>query len=170
MRAYIAARMMIASNYLEPVGLYNAHLACECMMKALIAQSGNRPSTATHNLEELMKSLRELNDDETLQSTDLDEIIEWLNPFQELGRYGALSRSKNDPNRKDGPNMFARGAVTWNPAIDIRSVDRIVSILRQLSSEAANDDIANIDTCFAMHSWNLPIGLLEVLYSENDYL
>jgi HEPN domain-containing protein len=163
-KSYLASRLLISSTYLAPIGLYNAHLALECLLKSLIAQKNSKPRF-THDLLLLLDDLKKLNDDEALTENRLQQEFERLNPYQELGRYGALAQPKNDPLRKDDGNIQVRGAISYQPSSDIIEIDYAVSTLLSLRS---NDSplLSELGT----RQWNLPIPLEEVLLAQNDFI
>jgi len=163
-KSYLASRLLISTTYLAPIGLYNAHLAVECLLKSLIAQKGVKPRL-THDLVKLLDDLKELNDHEALQEARLKDFGKRLNPYQELGRYGALAQAKNDPDRKDGGNLQVRGAMTYQPSSDIKDVDYAVSTLLSLS-----EDNTPLLTVIAQRQWNLPISIKEVLLTQNEFI
>jgi HEPN domain-containing protein len=168
-QSYIAARLMLATNILSPIGLYNAHLACECMLKSLISQSGSTPRTI-HNLAQLLEDLKRIAHQEVLDDDDLLEILNWLNPYQELGRYGALARPANDPGRIDTPAMQVRAAISYQPSEDIKKIDSVFFKLRSLAVDQ-DDLITKTANGTTDPRWVYPIPLNEIIFhGTNIYL
>lgn len=167
-QAYIAARMMLATSHLSPIGLYNAHLACECMLKSLAAQAGQRPKPK-HDLTFLFDKLTSLNASPVLREAKLLEIFKWLNPYQELGRYGALARAQFDPDRKDDQNIQAYGVMSYQPGEDIKKIDYAFALLYKLS-DIEDDLVKQVARSEPTPYWVYPIPLEELLFFENDYL
>lgn len=167
-RAYIASRMTMATTYLLPIALYNAHLACECLIKSLTAQSGQVPKK-DHDLHLLIQELKAVNKNKELDDKELSQILEWLNPFQELGRYGALTRPKYDPDRIDTKQVKVFGPIGEQPSAAIKQIDYAFAKLYNLSS-VGNDALKQASSTSTVMGWNYPIPLPEVVYWHNDYL
>jgi len=167
-QAYISSRMLLATTSLFPMGLYNAHLACECMMKSLTAQAGRQPAQK-HDLILLNANLHELINDNDLLKQEHIRILTWLNLYQELGRYGALARPQNDPDRGTLGLMQVRGAVSSQPSSDIKDIDLEFSQLRNKSS-ISNDMISKIIAGETVRGWNFPVPVDEVVLAENEYI
>ena len=165
-QSYIAARMMVATNYLAPIGFYNAHLACECMIKSLTAQAGLQPKPK-HDLIFLLNELKTVNDTKGLNNTELLDVLNWLNPYQELGRYGALARAQNDPGRKDDPNIKAYGVIGYQASSDIKNIDFAFQLLYSLS-DSETDLIKQLQQGQTTKLWRYPIPLDEIVFFQND--
>ena len=171
-KAYITSRLLLASNYLAPVGLYNAHLAVECLLKSLIAQTEHKPPLK-HDLIVLNQKLYSVTKDADLTAVSHIEALKHLNPFQELGRYGSLAREQFDPDRIDTPGFKAFGVMTYQPSSEIKRIDKLFSALRS-KAEVDYDPVAQIITdqqeSFICQQWKLPIPIQEVLLHQNDSL
>lgn len=167
-QAYISSRILLSTTTLFPVGLYNAHLACECMLKSLTAQSGTQPAFE-HNLLKLNATLKVVTNDDTLDEQRYLQILSWLNPYQELGRYGALSRPQNDPNRVDAGPIKVRGAVASQPSHDIKEIDFMFTFLRS-KSLITNDIVSKIIKGQVVNGWNFPVSVEEAVLAQNDYI
>lgn len=167
-QAYVSSRMLLATTSLFPVGLYNAHLACECMLKSLTAQSGSQP-VQKHDLLLLNTNLQTATNDADLMDQEYIRILTWLNPYQELGRYGALARPQNDLERVTSGPIQVRGAVSSQPSHDIKDIDRMFSLLRSKSS-VANDMISKIVNGEVVSGWNFPVAVEEVVLAQNEYI
>jgi len=167
-QSYIASRLLISTSYLFPVGYYNAHLACECMLKSLTAQAGSQP-VVKHDLLLLSSNLQALTNDSDFSLERYMSVLSWLNPYQELGRYGALARPQNDPDRSTEGPLQLRGAVASQPSHDIREIDYVFSLLRSKSSQS-NDIISKILRSETVSGWNYPITIEEVVLAQNDYI
>lgn len=165
-QAYIASRMMVATNYLAPIGFYNAHLACECMLKSLLAQSRVR-AKPTHDLLHLHDELKKVNNAAVLGKSELMEVLLWLNPYQELGRYGALARAQYEPERVNEPNLKAYGVMVYQAATSIKQIDYAFGQLYKLS-EIDNDLLENLQQGKNIPLWKYPITLDEVLFTQNN--
>lgn len=163
-KSYLASRLLVSSNYLAPIGLYNAHLAIECLLKSLISQKKVKPRFS-HDLLVLLEDIKKANKDKTLDESRLKQAFERLNPYQELGRYGALAQAKNDPFRKDDGNIQVQGVIDYQPSYDIREIDYAVSTLLSLSTN--NSPLLSE---IGKRQWNLPIPFEEVLLAENDFI
>lgn len=167
-QSYVAARMMVATNYLAPIGFYNAHLACECMIKSLTAQAGLEPKPK-HDLLFLLRELKKVNSAAELDNSELMEVLKWLNPYQELGRYGALSRAQNDPERKNDPNIKAYGVIGYQASSAIKKIDFAFQLLYSLS-DSESDLIKQLQQGQTTGLWKYPIPLDEIVFFQNDYL
>ncbi len=167
-QAYISSRMLLSTTTLFPVGLYNAHLACECILKSLTAQAGTQPALK-HDLLVLNTALSAISNDDELDSSRYIEALNWLNPYQELGRYGALARPQNDPQRVTTGPILVRGAVASQPSHDIKEVDYVFSSLREKSTEI-NDIINKITKGEEINGWNFPVSVEEVVLAQNEYI
>lgn len=167
-QSYVASRMMVATNYLGPIGFYNAHLACECMLKSLTAQAGVQPKPK-HDLLFLLCELKVSNDADELGEPHLTEVFEWLNPYQELGRYGALARAQHDPERKDEPNLKAYGVIGYQASSAIQEIDYAFSLLYKLS-DINSDLITELQKGQTNPMWRYAIPLDEIVFSQNESL
>lgn len=159
---------MVATNYLGPIGFYNAHLACECMLKSLIAQGGIQPKPK-HDLMFLLGELKATNNAPELNEQDLIKAFEWLNPYQELGRYGALARAQYDPERKDDPNLKAYGVIGYQASSAIKQIDYAFGLLYKLS-DIDNSLITELQRGNTNPMWRYPIPLDEIVFFQNDSL
>lgn len=167
-QSYVAARMMVATNYLAPIGFYNAHLACECMLKSLTAQAGTQPKPK-HDLMFLLDELKTVNHADVLSDEELSRVFEWLNPYQELGRYGALARAQHDPERKDEPNLKAYGVIGYQASAAIRDIDYAFGVLYELS-DIGSDLITELQQGRTTKLWKYPIPLDEIVFFQNQAL
>ena len=167
-QSYVAARMMVATNYLAPIGFYNAHLACECILKSLTAQAGVEPKFG-HDLMFLLGELKTASSAEVLNDNKLTEVFEWLNPYQELGRYGALARAQHDPERKDDPNLKAYGVISYQASTAIRDIDYAFGVLYGLSG-SDSDLITELQHGQTTKLWKYPIPLDEIVFFQNQAL
>jgi hypothetical protein len=158
--------MMVATNYLAPIGFYNAHLACECMLKSLTAQAGVEPKFG-HDLMALLGELKSANSADVLNDDKLREVFEWLNPYQELGRYGALARAQHDPERKDDPNLKAYGVVGYQASAAIKDIDYAFGALYGLS-DMDSDLITELRQGRTTKLWKYPIPLDEIVFFQNQ--
>lgn len=166
-QAYISSRMLIATTTLFPVGLYNAHLACECMLKSIIAQAGSQP-IKEHDLLALNTKLKSIRDENKLSEKRYISVLNRLNPYQELGRYGALASPQNDPQRiSDGP-IRVRGLVSSQPSCDIEEIDFAFALLRS-KSKHTNDIIDKVLIGEAVRGWNYPISIEDIVLANNNY-
>lgn len=153
---------------MSPVGLYHAHLACECMLKALIAEVGSKP-TKGHNLSDFSTNLYELTHDPDLLAREFINTLAWLNPYQELGRYGPLTMPANDTHRVSKKSIQVRGFVSSQPSLDITKIDYVFALLRNKSA-TSKDLIDYAIENGTVPGWNFPISLKEVLITENKYI
>jgi hypothetical protein len=167
-QSYVAARMMVATNYLGPIGFYNAHLACECMLKSLIAQAGVQPKPK-HDLLFLLRELKASNNSPELDEQQLIDLFEWLNPYQELGRYGALARAQHDPERKDDPNLKAYGVIGYQASAAIKQIDYVFSLLYKLS-DIDSSLITELQKGKTNPMWRYRIPLDEIVFFQNESL
>lgn len=169
-KAYLACRMLLCTAYLSGVALYNAHLSIECLLKSLTAKHSVQPAFE-HDLTNLNKKLIDLTSDPDLKDESFLEYLSELNPYQELGRYGALSRPANDPGRVDTPELKAFGVTLIQPSSEIRLLDRYFKMLHD-KLNPNNDPIELIiegrkDTTMS-HDWKLPMDVQSVLLTNNE--
>jgi len=167
-QAYIASRMLLATTTLFAVGIYNAHLACECLLKSLTAQAGTQP-VQKHDLHLLNANLKAVTNDDELDGERYKKVLTWLNPYQELGRYGALAKPQNDPNIVVSGLVQLRGAVASQPRHDIEEIDYVFALLRTKST-VTNDIVSKIIRGEAVSGWNFPISIEEVVLAQNSYI
>jgi hypothetical protein len=167
-QAYLSSRMLLSTTTLFPVGLYNAQLACECILKALTAQADVQP-VLKHDLLLLNANLKQATDDDELSIERYVQILTCLDPYQELGRYGALARAQNDPDRVSDGSVQVRGAVSTQPSYDIKEIDYVFNLLRNKSTEM-NDIISKVVGGLPVNGWNFPVSVEEVVLAQNDYL
>lgn len=163
--SYLTSRVLIASIYLAPIGLYHAHLTLECMLKGMLAEH-NIPLEKTHDLTELVEKLEKVHGDSELFDQQLLNTIEWLNPYQELGRYGAMSRAMYDPQRRENKNFQVKGVRVTNPLEDIRKIDSAVKRIDDSSEYSGIERRCTSDRGRAQ--WNLPFTLDDAFYSDNE--
>ncbi len=166
-QAYVSSRMLLATTSLFPVGLYSAHLACECMLKSLTAQSGSHP-VQKHDLLMLNTNLQIAINDNDLLGQEYIRILTWLNPYSELGRYGALARPQNDPDRVISGPVQVRGAVSSQPSGDMKDIDFVFTLLRSIST-VENDIISKIVAGKTVRGWNSSVSIEEVVLAHNKY-
>ncbi len=167
-QSYVASRMLVATNYLGPIGFYNAHLACECMIKSLTAQAGSHPEPI-HDLASLINELQVVNDSPKLAESELQDIFKWLNPYQELGRYGALARAQYDPERENDSRMKAYGVIGYQASSAIKKIDYAFSALYKLS-DIDDDLLKQLQLGKTTPLWKYPIPLDELVFFQNDSL
>jgi hypothetical protein len=166
-KAYISSRLLVSTTYLAPVGLYSAHLACECLLKALTAQAGTQPATK-HDLLVLNANLEAVTGNKLGDARYL-RVVAWLNPYQELGRYGALARPQHDPNRKDTGPLLVRGAVSSQPSQDIKDIDYVFDLLRG-KLNVLDDVIGRIEKSQPVQGWDFPVPIEEAVLAQNDFI
>lgn len=166
-KSYIASRLLVSTGYLAPIGFYNAHLAMECILKSVIAEHGCEPRKI-HNLVELLHDLDTALGVGSLNDAKIEETLVWLNPYQELGRYGALAREAFDPDRTKNNIIEVRGVIAYQASSDIERIDYTFSKLRSLSDNT--DVIDNVINKKHIQQWNLPISIEDVITTQNNYL
>lgn len=170
-RDYLLARLInFSGSGFSPRAGYFGQQAIEKYLKSLMVQE-DKVYLKTHDLIELANYCSKY--DQNINSPDFIKKITIFDNFREVGRYGG--ESTYDPLAKKEENFTTAGVCIWFDEY-IKILDEIVNILRKKLdfnkigfSDSLNAIMKNDSKDFLLNEWKLPIGLKEILTSDNNY-
>lgn len=178
-RCYFTSRYVyLGSRELRNGSGFFAHGAVEQYLKAVICKANPTKLKGVFNLRHNLGKLRELalevTGDQEFGSEMFHRVVEYFDPFDQVGRYGA--NANFDPLAVKNENFQSAGVSVWQPDY-MPHLDYAVSVCRKhitvdpISMDLVSQVMARNKKSALWQKWQIEsLSPDDILFIENDYI